>query len=102
MVDEHDHAQPEIEEISDGVYRVPARMPIDDIVELFDIDFDDHDVDTIGGLLTKGLGQLPLRGSETEAAGLSLKADRFEGRKKRLSTVIVHQAQKVEEAHNDK
>ena len=37
MVDEHDHAQPEIEEISDGVYRVPARM-IDDIVELFDID----------------------------------------------------------------
>lgn len=102
MVDEHDHAQPEIEEISDGVYRVPARMPIDDIVELFDIDFDDHDVDTIGGLLTKGLGQLPLRGSETEAAGLSLKADRFEGRKKRLSTVIVHQAPKVEEAHNDK
>ncbi|NLW14436.1 MAG: HlyC/CorC family transporter [Trueperella sp.] len=102
MVDEHDHAQPEIEEISDGVYRVPARMPIDDIVELFDIDFDDDDVDTIGGLLTKGLGQLPLRGSETEAAGLSLKADRFEGRKKRLSTVIVHQAPKVEEAHNDK
>lgn len=92
VVDEHDRAQPEIEEIEPGVYRVPARMPIDDIVDMFDIDFDDDDVDTIGGLLTKGLGRIPIRGSETQAAGLVLSADRFEGRKKRLSTVIVKKA----------
>lgn len=92
VVDEHDRAQPEIEQIRPGVYRVPARMPIDDIVDMFDIDFDDDDVDTIGGLLTKGLGRIPIRGSETQAAGLVLSADRFEGRKKRLSTVIVKKA----------
>ncbi len=103
MVDEHDRAQPEIEELSDGVYRVPARMPINDIAEMFDIDFDDDDVDTIAGLLTKGLGQIPIRGSETETAGLQLKADRFEGRKKRLSTVIVEKApnDRPEEPHDD-
>lgn len=101
MVDEHDPAQPEIEELDEGTYRVPARMPIDDIVDLFNIDFDDDDVDTIGGLLTKSLGRIPIRGSETEAAGLLLKADRFEGRKKRLSTVIVQEAPKVEDADDD-
>lgn len=93
VVDEHDRALPEIEEISNGVYRVPARMPIDDVVELFDIDFDDDDVDTIGGLLTKGLGRIPISGSETVVAGLVLQADRFEGRRKRLVSVIAKRAE---------
>ncbi|MDP9805609.1 CBS domain containing-hemolysin-like protein [Trueperella bonasi] len=101
MVDEHDRAQPEVEELSPGVYRVPARLPIDDLVELFGIDFEDDDVDTVGGLLTKSLGRIPIRGSETETGGLSLTADRFGGRKKRLSTVIVQKAEPEEEGSDD-
>ncbi|QOR48756.1 HlyC/CorC family transporter [Trueperella pecoris] len=97
MVDEHDRALPEIEEIGEGVYRVPARMPIDDVVEIFDIDFDDEDVDTIGGLLTKGLGRIPIRGSATNIAGLHLQADRFEGRRKRLVSVIAQRAEENDE-----
>ncbi|VEI14112.1 hemolysin family protein [Trueperella bialowiezensis] len=101
VVDEHDRAQPEIEQIDDGVYRVPARMGIDDIGDLFGLDFDDDDVETIGGLLTKELGRLPIRGSKAEAGGLLMTADRFEGRKKRLSTVIVQMRHEREDDSDD-
>lgn len=100
LVDEHDRAVPEIEEIADGMYRVPARMPIDEVARLFDIDFDDDDVESIGGLLTKGLGKIPISGSVTQIAGLELKADRFEGRRKRLVSVIARRAE--EEVNDDK
>lgn len=97
MVDEHDRALPEVEQIDDGVFRVPARMPIGEVAELFGIDVDDDDVESIGGLLAKGLGKIPISGSEATIAGLVLAADRFEGRRKRLVSVIVKRAQDEDE-----
>ena len=88
MVDEHDQAAPEVERLEDGVYRVPARLPIDELGDLFGLAIDDEDVDTAGGLLAKGLGQIPILGSETDILGLHLVAERFEGRRKRLATLI--------------
>lgn len=79
-------------------HRVPARMPIDDVAELFDIS-DDDDVESIGGLLTKGLGKIPISGSVATIAGLELTADRFEGRRKRLVSVIAKRAE--EEGDSD-
>ncbi|SDU80628.1 hemolysin family protein [Arcanobacterium phocae] len=90
MVDEHDHAEPEVEQISAGVYRVPARLPADELGELFTIRIDDDDVETAGGLLTKALGRIPIVGSEAHAYGIIMKADRFEGRRKRLQTIIAY------------
>ncbi|WP_182354052.1 hemolysin family protein [Flaviflexus huanghaiensis] len=88
MVDEHDQAAPEVEQVADGVYRVPARLPIDELGDLFGLAIEDEDVDTAGGLLAKGLGQIPILGSETDILGLHLVAERFEGRRKRLATLI--------------
>lgn len=88
MVDEHDHAAPEVEMLDEGRYRVPARLPIDELGDLFGLEIEDEDVDTAGGLLTKGLGQIPILGSETDILGLHLVAERFEGRRKRLATLI--------------
>lgn len=93
MVDEHDRALPEVEEIADGEFRVPARMPVDELGELFDLKIDDDDVETVGGLLAKGLGRVPILGSQATVAGLTLTADRFEGRRKRLSWVIASRAE---------
>ncbi|USR78740.1 hemolysin family protein [Arcanobacterium pinnipediorum] len=90
MVDEHDHAEPEVEEISPGVYRVPARLPADELGELFGIRIDDDDVETAGGLLTKALGRIPIIGSQAQAYGVLMRADRFEGRRKRLQTLIAN------------
>ncbi len=87
--DEYDREVVEIEDLGKGRYRVAARLPVDELGELFDLELDDDDVDSVGGLLTKALGRLPLPGSSAVHSGLILTADRTEGRRKRLSTVIV-------------
>ena len=54
-----------VEELGDNRYRVSARLPIEDLGELYDIEFDeDLDVDTVGGLVAFELGRVPLPGAE--------------------------------------
>jgi CBS domain containing-hemolysin-like protein len=89
IADEHDREAPVIEELDDGALRVPAAMDIDDLAELFDVDIEEEDVDTVGGLLTKAIGRVPIVGSEGRVAGLSLIAERMAGRRHRVATVIV-------------
>ncbi len=92
LTDEHDRSAPEVEDLGDGVFRVPARLPVDEVGELFDLDLDDDEVDTAGGLLAKALGKVPLLGSAGDIHGLHLTADRVEGRRKQLATVLVRLA----------
>ena len=87
--DEYDREVAEIEELSVGRYRVSARLPIDELGDLFGIELEDDEVDSVGGLLAKALGRLPVIGSTAEYAGLILTADRTEGRRKRVVTVLV-------------
>jgi CBS domain containing-hemolysin-like protein len=96
--DEYDRAVAPVEEVSPGVYRVAARLPIDELGDLFGIELEDDEVDSVGGLLTKALGRLPVRGASAEASGLVLTADRVEGRRKRLSTVLVERDQALLDA----
>ncbi|MCU1481626.1 MAG: hemolysin [Subtercola sp.] len=98
--DEYDHEVVEVEELSFGVYRVSARLPVDELGELFGLELDDDDVDSVGGLLGKALGRLPVQGSTAEVAGVKLTAERTDGRRKRISTVIVelvHSSEKIPE-----
>ncbi len=85
--DEHDREAPELVDLGDGRYRFAARYNIEDLGEVFGIELDDDEVDSVGGLLTKGLGRLPAVGASVEVSGLRLTAERVEGR--RLRTVIV-------------
>jgi CBS domain containing-hemolysin-like protein len=87
--DEYDRETPDVVELSDGVYRVSARLPTDELGDLFGIELDDDDVDSVGGLLAKTLGRLPSPGSRATVSGLVLTAERTEGRRKRLSTLVV-------------
>jgi CBS domain containing-hemolysin-like protein len=96
--DEYDREVVEIEQLADGRYRVSARLPVDELGELFDIELDDDDVDSVGGLLGKVLGRLPLPGASATYSGLILTAERTEGRRKRLSTVIVEPDQALKAA----
>ncbi|WP_115790599.1 hemolysin family protein [Arthrobacter silvisoli] len=88
IVDEYDAGVEDASDLGDGSYRVSSRMSIDDLGELFDIDLDDDEVDTVGGLLAKALGRVPIAGSTVEVAGISLRADRLEGRRNRVSHII--------------
>ncbi|MBW3086208.1 hypothetical protein KEM60_02419 [Austwickia sp. TVS 96-490-7B] len=90
IADEYDRQSDEYEELPDGGYRVDATMHIDDLATLFDITIDEEDVDTVGGLLAKVIGRVPILGSRGEVAGLELLAERMSGRRHRIATVLVH------------
>ncbi|MCI2420951.1 hemolysin family protein [Saccharopolyspora sp. K220] len=64
-----------IEWLEDGTVRVSSRLPVQDLGELFGVELDDSDVETVGGLLAQRLGRVPLPGAETEIAGLRLRAE---------------------------
>ncbi len=89
IADEYDREAPGIEHLPDGTVRVPATMHIDDLAELFDVDIEEDDVDTVGGLLSKAIGRVPLLGSTGTWAGLRLTAERMGGRRHRIATVLV-------------
>lgn len=89
LTDEHDPTAPVVEDLGEGRFRVPARFSRDELGELFGLEVDDEDVDSAGGLLAKALGKVPLPGSAGEIHGLRLVADSVEGRRRRLSTLVV-------------
>jgi CBS domain containing-hemolysin-like protein len=89
IADEYDRETADVVELGDGVYRVSARLPTDELGDLFGIELDDDEVDSVGGLLAKTLGRLPVPGSSATVSGLVLTAERTEGRRKRLSTLVV-------------
>ncbi|MDJ0323641.1 hemolysin family protein [Cryobacterium sp. PH31-AA6] len=87
--DEYDRDVALVEDLGQGHFRVSARLPVDELGELFDLELDDDEVDSVGGLLAKALGRLPVAGSVARTSGLVLTAERTEGRRKRISTVLV-------------
>jgi len=89
MQDEHDLEEPEPVPLEGGGYRVPARMALDELAELFDVEIDDEDVETVAGLLAKALGRVPIAGSSASAHGLTLEAAGTRGRRKRLAWITV-------------
>lgn len=96
LVDEHDRPEIKVEELEDGVFRVPARLPLDELGDLFALDLDDDDVDSAGGLLAKALGRVPLAGASATVGALDLEAERVEGRRKKLATILVRRAAEEE------
>ena len=98
IADEYDREVPEVEELEDGQLRVSAKFSLFDLGERFGLELEDEDVDTVGGMLSKLLGKLPAKDDSATFSGLTLKADRLEGRPKRLITVIVEPNQELLEA----
>jgi magnesium and cobalt exporter, CNNM family len=89
IADEYDREAPGVEQLEDGTTRVPATMDIDDLADLFDVTIDEEEVDTVGGLIGKSIGRVPIVGSRCEVAGLALTAERMAGRRHRIASVIV-------------
>ncbi|MCI1901140.1 MAG: hemolysin family protein [Bifidobacteriaceae bacterium] len=93
LEDEHDRSQKqEPEKIGPTTWRVPARTPIADLEEIFEIDIDEDDVDTVYGLLTKLLGRVPIVGESAVTRGLRLTAVDSAGRRKKVSMILVEPA----------
>jgi len=65
IMDEYDKEEPEIQNISEGVFVVDAQMWVEDINERLEIDLPvDESYETIGGLIIDRLGHIPLHPGE--------------------------------------
>ncbi len=89
ITDEYDVAQVEVERLANGSTRVSSRFPVDDLDDLCGVPIDDDDVDTVGGLMAKHLGRVPIPGSVVEVEGLRFEAEAPAGRRNRIGTVLI-------------
>ena len=101
ITDEYD-AEPELaQEIEPGIWRVSVRTPIDDLGDLFELELDDEEVDTVGGLLAKQLNMVPIEGSCTVYSGLKITAEKPTSRRHRVNFVVVQLAPEEEMAEEE-
>ena len=92
ITDEYDtDERPPVEELDGGLVRVSARLPVEDLGELFDLELEHADVETVGGLLAQRLGRVPLPGAVAELNGLRLRAEGGKDNRgrMRITTVLV-------------
>jgi CBS domain containing-hemolysin-like protein len=89
ITDEFDTEEESVEELPDGSRRVWARFPVDDLDEIVGVEIEDDEVDSVGGLMAKYLGKVPIPGSTVEVAGLLFTAEEAKGRRNRVGTVLI-------------
>lgn len=93
IVDEYDTTEvPPVEDLGDERYRLSARLGLDEVAELFHMDFPEHvteEVETLGGLLALELGRVPLPGAHVVSTGLDLHAEGGHDRRGRVKVVTV-------------
>ncbi|MGH2603176.1 MAG: hemolysin family protein, partial [Dehalococcoidia bacterium] len=68
--DEYDTGEPQIERLSDREAILDARLPLDDLNELFHANLEDEEVDTVGGFVFNHLGKMPAPGDEVQVDGI--------------------------------
>lgn len=92
IADEYDDDEAPIEWLSDSTARVAAQFNIEDFAKELNIEIAEEeieDVDSVGGLIAKALGKVPIPGSTITIAGVKLTAERPVGRRHRIATFLV-------------
>ncbi|MFW0109060.1 hemolysin family protein [Rothia sp. P7181] len=98
--DEYDQETPEIKAEPDGSFKISSRLSVEELGELFDIELDDEEVDTAGGLLSKYLGKVPIIGSQVVVNGIGIRAIGARGRRNQIGTLLVWAADGEKSADN--
>jgi CBS domain containing-hemolysin-like protein len=101
ITDEYDVERPPVERLADGAVRVTARLPIEDLGELFDVELPADEVETVGGLLAQALGRVPIPGAAATLGGLRLVAEGTTGRRNRIDSVLVRRVADADGADGD-
>jgi magnesium and cobalt exporter, CNNM family len=89
ITDEYDSEPAPIEHLSGGAIRVSSRLDIEELGDLFGVRIEDEDVETVGGLMAKHLGRVPIPGAEVVCEGLHFQAESLAGRRNKIVTVVV-------------
>ena len=72
--DEFDSEDDKIEEIQEDEFIVDGLTPIHDIEEILNVQLDEEEVSTIGGLITNVLGKIPTAGQKVSVKNLEFEA----------------------------
>ncbi len=83
--DEYDQEEPPLTAIEPGVWRVDARLAIDDLNEQLDLDLPHEDYDTVGGFVFGAMGHQPEPGESVQYETLEFVIEKMDGR--RVDTV---------------
>jgi len=95
--DEYDVARPAVEVISPDEVVLDASTSTDALRELFGVEVESEDFDTIGGFLIHHLGRLPAVGDEVEVDGLTLRVLSMSGRRVRRLRISRQRSREPEE-----
>lgn len=98
IVDEYDQEEPLVEPIDENTMRVDAKMPIDEVNDLFGVELPDEEWDTVGGLVFGLTGRVPVEGETVRFDGLLFETERVTGR--RIQKVVVRKSP-LEESNED-
>jgi CBS domain containing-hemolysin-like protein len=94
IADEYDVERPPVEWLDEDQVRVSARLSVEDLGDLFAVTLPNGDVETVGGLLARELGRVPIPGASVRIAGLQLTAESAGGRRNRIDTVLVQRLER--------
>ncbi len=95
--DEHDRETEDIVLVGADVYRVNPRVTLDEMSEQCEIEIEDEDVDTVGGLMIKGLGELPKGGEVVSISGIEITAERVDAKRGRILSVLVRKLEPTDD-----
>jgi CBS domain containing-hemolysin-like protein len=94
IMDEFDKEEPEIQNISEGVFVVDAQMWVEDINERMEIELPvDESYETVGGLIIDRLGHIPLHPGEKveiNEGKITLVVMQMHGRRIVKVKVVIH------------
>lgn len=92
IADEFDDEEDQFVWISEDKLRVQAKVHVEDLASELEIELNSElidGVDTIGGLMAKVLGRVPIPGSTFNLSGWKVTAERPIGRRRRISSMIL-------------
>ncbi|MFN2586909.1 MAG: hemolysin family protein [Actinomycetota bacterium] len=92
IVDEYDQEEPLVEPVDEHRIRVDAKMPIDEVNELLEVDLPHEEWDTVGGLVFGLTGRVPEVGESVRLDSLEFKTERVTGR--RVQKVLITKTQR--------
>ncbi len=101
IVDEYDEEVPPVVDLGEDQYRVSARLAIDELGELFGLELEDEDVDTVAGFMAKQLNRVPIPGATVTYDGLQLTAEKALGRRNQVGTILARRQTDGEGEENE-
>ena len=96
IMDEHEALVAELEPLEDGAYRIDGRAHIDLLDELYEVEIEDPEYETVAGLIFSALGHVPQPGETVDCFGLRFTVEAVADR--RIQTVRVERIPTGDEA----